>query len=85
MITLTWINAEWKSSMEIVKNGNYQQITRMGIITCVERKSTWGMKNIKMEIVKQQSLNGIDGFKMKIKYSMWKMCLVVCNWGSVGV
>jgi len=40
----------------------------------VERKSTWGMKNNRMEIV-----------RMKIVYSIWKMCFIVNGIGSVGV
>ena len=43
-------------------------------LTCVEQKSTWGMKNIKM---------GIN--KMKIVYSMWKVCFTVVRLGSVMV
>ena len=60
--------------MEIITKWKSSQITRMGVVTCVERKSTWGMKNNRMEIV-----------RMKIVYSIWKMCFIVNGIGSVGV
>ncbi len=64
ILTLVKLKQKWKSS----------QITRMGIVKYVERKSTWGMKNSKIKVI-----------KTKIVYSIWKMCFIVNGIGSVGI